>query len=971
MSERMTPLPFGALLDRLLREYEDRGTVFGESHFYKAGAKQLPIFGEKLETPVGPAAGPHTQLAQNIVTAYCCGARFFELKTVQKLDGPELAACISRPCIRADYEGYNCEWSTELTVAQAYAEYVKAWVLLKIVSRLWGLGAADGFVFNMSVGYDLAGIQTPKLDAFIEGMKDASASPVFKECLETAAARLPELADHIRAIDPHICRSVTVSTLHGCPPREIESIAAYLIREKGLNTFVKCNPTLLGYDFVRQRLDQAGFGYIAFDDHHYRSDLQWADAVPMFRRLQALAKEKGLEFGLKLSNTCPVDVKAGELPSDEMYMSGRSLYLLTVEMARRVAAEFQGKLRLSFSGGVDFFNVKPLFEAGVWPITAATTLLQPGGYGRLRQMARLLEDCEFAPFAGVDAAAVAALSEAAPQLPRHRQGAKPFAVKKGELTAPLVDCYQAPCREACPIGQDAPQYLELLRQGRSKEAFSLILEKNPLPFITGTICAHRCMDRCTRRFYDRAVDIRSAKLQAAKAAYEEVLPELPAPRLSEGPRCAVIGGGPAGLAAAWFLGREGIPATVFEKNERLGGVPRQIIPGFRISEEAIDKDIALVLSQGGQFLTGRPAPSAAELKAQGYEYLLLASGAPCPVTLDIPGRVVQALDFLAACKANNTPELGKSVAVIGGGNTAMDAARAARRCPGVERVTIVYRRTRAQMPAAEEELELALAEGVEFRELVNPISQSGGTLTCRVMELGEPDASGRRRPVETEQTCELPADTVIAALGAAADAGLAAACREVYDGEHLFLLGDAKRGPATVVEAIADAAAAARAIAGSAHVYRIPAAAFPPASAVRQRKCELDAPCGEDCLACDTVCENCVSVCPNRANTVIETAAGPQVLHVDRLCNECGNCASFCPYAGGPYRDKFTLFATEEDFRDSANQGFLPLDKERPHIRLRLDGETGEIDLTADDGGLDAALAALIRSVYRDYSYLL
>ncbi|MBO7667332.1 MAG: FAD-dependent oxidoreductase, partial [Firmicutes bacterium] len=474
------------------------------------------------------------------------------------------------------------------------------------------------------------------------------------------------------------------------------------------------------------------------------------------------------------------------------------------------------------------------------------------------------------------------------------------------------------------------------------------------------------MERCARRFMDRAVDIRGAKLKAAEAAYGEVLPTL-APPAAAGPRCAVVGGGPAGLAAAWFLGRAGAAVTVFEKEERLGGVPRQIIPGFRIGDEAIDKDIALVKSMGGEFLTGAPAPPATELKERGYEYVLLASGAPISAKLDIPGRILQALDFLAADKAGDTPDLGQNVAVIGGGNPAMDAARAAARVPGVEKVSIVYRRTRAQMPAAEEELELALAEGVEFQELLNPLSQAKGKLRCRVMELGEPDASGRRRPLETDRTCAIPADTVIAALGATADNALAEAYGSEYDADHLFLLDDAKRGPATVVEAIADALDAAAAVTGSAHAYPIPGAAYLPAAEARGRKCDLDAACGEDCLACDSVCENCVSVCPNRANTVIETARGPQVLHLDRLCNECGNCASFCPYAGGPYRDKFTLFGCEEDFNDSENQGFLPLDKQRPLVRLWLDGEVFDADADEAACELDPLLGQLIRTIYQDY----
>ena len=164
-------------------------------------------------------------------------------------------------------------------------------------------------------------------------MKDASETPAFKAAIKEAKKQLPELADYISAIDPHICTSVTISTLHGCPPQEIESIASYLITEKKLHTLVKCNPTILGYDFARKRLDEAGFDYISFGDLHFREDLQYKDAVPMFHRLIQLAAENGVSFGLKLSNTCPVDVKAGELPSEEMYMSGKSLYLLTIEMA--------------------------------------------------------------------------------------------------------------------------------------------------------------------------------------------------------------------------------------------------------------------------------------------------------------------------------------------------------------------------------------------------------------------------------------------------------------------------------------------------------------------------------------------------------------------------------------------------------------------------------------------------------------
>lgn len=290
MGDRMRPIPFGKLMDWIITEYQTQGSIFGVAKLFRhqSGDKMLPLFGERMEAPFGPAAGPHTQLAQNIVAAYAAGSRFFELKTVQQLDGEDLP--VAKPCINAEDECYNVEWSTELRVPEAYAEYVKAWFALKLISRAFGLGDDCGFIFNMSVGYDLEGIKSPKIDAFIEGLKDASASPVWAECKAWALdnlARLPRIdAAFVEAVTPHICTSITLSTLHGCPPQEIERIATYLLAEKGLNTYIKCNPTLLGYEYARQTMDALGFDYVAFDDHHFKEDLQFADAVPMIRRLQ-------------------------------------------------------------------------------------------------------------------------------------------------------------------------------------------------------------------------------------------------------------------------------------------------------------------------------------------------------------------------------------------------------------------------------------------------------------------------------------------------------------------------------------------------------------------------------------------------------------------------------------------------------------------------------------------------------------
>ena len=983
MSELMIPIPFKELMNWIMTEYRQEGSVFGVHRPYVAGEKSLPIFGsEKIETPFGPAAGPNTQLAQNIIAGYFAGARFFELKTVQKVDGADLAACISRPCILAEDECYNCEWSTELTVQQAYEEYVKAWCACHVLSRVCGLGRPDGFVFNMSVGYDLEGIKGPKIDKYLNEMLDASGTPIFRECIQVLREMFPGEEDLIAAIPARISHSVTVSTLHGCPPDEIERIASYLITEKGLHTFVKCNPTLLGYQSARDILDGMGYDYIAFGEKHFNEDLQYADAIPMFRRLLALAGERGLEFGLKLSNTFPVDVKQGELPSEEMYMAGKSLFPLTIEMARRVSKEFDGRLRLSYSGGADFFNIDKLFQCGIWPITMATTELKPGGYQRFTQIGEKLEALAFHPFTQVDVNKVEALALAIREDKYHVKAVKPLPRRKLYSKVPLVDCFTAPCKGGCPIGQDIPEYIELCRQGDYAAALKVILEKNPLPFITGTICAHHCMDKCTRNFYERSVQIRDTKLVAAERGYDKVMAELKTPTpVYDGKKVAVIGGGPTGMAAAYFCARAGVPTTLFEREAALGGVVRYVIPDFRISDEAIERDAALMRKMGVEVLLSTPAPSVEELKRQGYTHILFAVGAWKPGRLDIPGNVKPVIAWMREVKAGKREALGH-VAVVGGGNTAMDAARLALRA-GAESSTLVYRRTKKYMPADAEELELAMADGVKFLELVSPVEQKDGKLLCRKMKLGEPDASGRRSPVDTGETVELPCDTVISAVGERVDDDELAAYG-IHVGEKgrpsfatnlpgVYTAGDVFRGPATVVEGIADAAAFAEEVVGHAHEAAIPEKAIPSRERCIAKKgilCESAKREGDRCLACNTVCQVCADVCPNRANVVIALPDGRrQILHVDRMCNECGNCAVFCPYDSAPYKEKFTLFHDRAGFDESPdNQGFLPLGDSK--VLVRLDGKVEEIDLD-ETNDLPAQIDIFIYTVLTKYRYLI
>ena len=997
MSDIMTCMPFGQLMDWVLQEKKGQDTVFGVHRPYTADPKNdMTIFTRNLETPVGPAAGPHTQLAQNIIASYYAGARFFELKTVQKMDGAELSACVNKPCILADDEGYNCEWSTELTVPDAMGEYIKAWFILHVIAKEFGLGAQDGFQFNISVGYDLAGIKGEKVNTFIDGMMEAKDTVIFQECrkwlLDNADKFQNFTREDIEAIPSNVCNSATISTLHGCPPQEIESIANYLLTEKHLNTFVKCNPTLLGYDFARKTMDEMGYDYMVFGDFHFRDDLQYEDAVPMLTRLMKLSEELGLEFGVKITNTFPVDVTRNELPSEEMYMSGKALFPLSISLAAKLSAEFAGKLRISYSGGADYYNIDKIVGCGIWPVTMATTLLKTGGYQRFTQVADKVEGICPKKWEGIDVDALKKLAADAITDGHHVKNIKPVPNRKSTKEVPLLDCFYAPCSEGCPIHQDIPQYVALTGEGKYKEALEVILEKNALPFITGTLCAHNCMTKCTRNFYEESVNIRGTKLTAAEHGYEQLIGEIKAGE-PNGKKVAVVGGGPAGIAAAYFLAREGAAVTIFEKEEKAGGVIRYVIPGFRIGDAAIDKDISFIQKMGVEIRTNTEITSVADLKAQGYDAVILAIGAGKPGTLKLEkGETVNALKFLRDFKANDGKlNIGKNVVVIGGGNTAMDTARAAKRTEGVEHVYLVYRRTKRYMPAAEDELLEVLEEGVEFKELLSPVSLDGGRLLCKKMKLGQMDASGRAGVTETADVVEVPADTVIVAVGEKIDTDFYTANQIAVDERGkakvndktletsvsgVYVAGDGARGAATIVEGIRDAQLAVKDILGK-EITRDAAVTGDVKDCFEKKgilKHSKEAKTEEErCLTCNKVCENCVDVCPNRANISIKVPemAMNQVIHVDYMCNECGNCKSFCPYASAPYKDKFTLFANEKDMADSKNDGFVVLDKENKTCKVRFVGLI--TDCKADDPAdkLYDGLKKLICAVIDDYGYLI
>ena len=1036
----MRPIPFGELLTRIMGEFRNHDSIFSidKAQFYKDDRKKtVNVFSQSCTTPMGPAAGPHTQLSQNIVASYLVGARFIELKTVQIMDHLEIA----KPCIDARDEGYNVEWSTEYTLEKAYDEYLKAWIVLHMIeSAMEGkVVEKPSFIFNMSCGYNLEGIKQEKMQIIIDSMIDAGKKPLFDEYINEAKALLDEgilegsdwegreecVRKTLDKISRNICPSVTVSTMHGCPPKEIEAICSYLLTEKKLDTFVKLNPTLLGYDTVRKVLDDLGFNYVVLKRESFEHDLQLSDAKAMLHRLVELAGKEGRKFGVKLTNTLgnvnPQDV----LPGDERYGSGRILLPLSTRVALILSEEFNGTLPISYSGGVSALSVKELFEIGIHPITLATDMLHPGGYAKMKQ---LCEICKEAPEAWkketIDVSRLRKFVEEVSS-PKGIAGKEFRGTNSSKVGTPLslFDCYVAPCVEACPIHQPIPEYVALAGEGRLAEALSLIYTSNALPNITGWICDHQCQNHCTRMDYEGPVQIREVKRIAAEKGFDEFKASMwEKPDEPADVKAAVIGAGPAGLAAAYFLALAGFDTSVFEKEKNAGGVVANIIPEFRIPLEAVEKDVQFIKDNGVKFNFGTEK-TIKELRDEGFEYIFVGVGATASNDPHVSGNGPResAISFLLRSKNGEKIDLGKNVVVVGGGNTAMDAARMAIRTQGVESVTVVYRRSQSEMPADREEYEMALSDGVKFLFLANPSDVTDGIMNLKKMVLGEKDASGRRKPVESGETFSLDCSYMISAIGEKADQNVLDAIGVGEEGK-VYIIGDTKTGPSTVVRCIASAQSAVddaidkvyedilsqdddekecdcegectcssqeeEVIEEDEDIDEIRSEEDDFFASIREKKSSVLLSASKTskdflkteakrCLECSYYCNKCTEVCPNRANVMLDMRDTGlfddpfQILHLDAYCNECGNCAAFCPHDGGPYLKKFTLFSRPDDFENSTNSGFY---SENDQVKIRLDGKIidGEID---KDGKLVAdvpeEVKAMVETVFVSYSYLL
>jgi putative selenate reductase len=381
----LVPYPFGALTRRMFRELDRKQAIFDlpARRFVRGdpGRDHAVRFHDQLAaTPFGPAAGPNTQLAQNIVLSWLAGGRVMELKTVQIND----SLTIPRPCIDMQTVGYNVEWSQELTLEQSVEEYVKGAMLIQLLTASGRVELAAGMertVYDMSVGYDLAGIRSERVQTFIRRMMDAT--PLVDRLRREIPDELARYRD--LPFPSRLSSTLTLSTFHGCPPDEIERIVDFLLRDLDLDCVIKLNPMLLGKTEVHGLLhDALGYTDLRVPDSAFDRDASWEQATAFVDRLGRTAAGLGRSLGVKFSNTLIVENHRAFFPSSEreMYLSGPPLHVLAMHLVRRFRRTFGDRFPISFSAGIDRANFPDAVALGLVPITACTDLLKPGGYAR-------------------------------------------------------------------------------------------------------------------------------------------------------------------------------------------------------------------------------------------------------------------------------------------------------------------------------------------------------------------------------------------------------------------------------------------------------------------------------------------------------------------------------------------------------------------------------------------------------------
>ena len=451
-----------------------------------------------------------------------------------------------------------------------------------------------------------------------------------------------------------------------------------------------------------------------------------------------------------------------------------------------------------------------------------------------------------------------------------------------------------PCNAICPAGNDVQRFIEAAAHADYDLALAVLLETTPLPGICGRVCPAPCMQSCNRNAFDEGVKVRDIERFLADSA------RWPDPLLPwRNDRVAVVGSGPAGISAAYQLARRGHHVSLFEAGDELGGVLRNGIPDYRLPKDILDREIGFVLMHGVNAYVDASINAAALADlAERYDAVFVATGLQIARSLDLGGDTMQGIAFLDRVHRNDIALRGKHVVVVGGGNTAIDAARSALRL-GAASVRILYRRSRAEMPAIAEEIDAALEEGVVLDELALPQRIVGDGLQCVRMILMEPDASGRRTPViDPSAPFTVPSDQVILALGQEADRSIVAGIDptrvwfggdfDTNEGTVAAAIGSGRRAAERIHEALTRSPVTTRPERGVATTNDLHLRLF--AHAPRQSDPSREAQRCFSCGVCNS-CDRCRDHCPEG----ILTRTGGDIRFDYDYCKGCGVCASECP----------------------------------------------------------------------------
>ncbi len=985
MNDKVSQISFESIVNWIFSEYKKSETVFGipkQRFCINSFRNTTEIFDEKVSSVIGSSPGLTSGLAQNIFTNYLAGSRVFELRIVQKITGEQN----ENTYFSVLDENYNNVISTDFTIKHALEEFIKAHFLISIFSKEFELASEKDFIFNMSVGYNRDSIMSDEINYFIDSMKDCSNTKLYNEILDIVHNNIYKFENisetFLRNITKKVSNSITVYLSKDSSSDEIFEMVDYLLTQKKLHTYIKCNPTVLDYSFIRHLLDEAEYFSISLDKQQFENDFEFDDIIGITKKIHEVAKISNLEFGIKVTNFLPIKTSNNKIKNDKMLLTGKPLFLVVFSLIKKINDVFNGELGISYSGGADFDNISDLVYCGIKPVTISTNALSPDVHEKYNQLSTLIKNSLYQKKIDTDSVNRIYNNMVRDVYPSNAPKRTDSTILEG-IKLPLFDCFKSPCKDSgCPIGQQIPEYLKYVAMEEYIKALEVILIDNPLPAITGAICKSDCQKKCNRISIDESVEIRKAKKIASNIAQDDYVLEYIQKPLKTNKRVCIIGAGPSGISAGVFLRRNGVLVDIYEKSDKPFGVVSRIIPNFTMSKHVVNRDFRYAKEVGINFIFNTEIRDINKMRKE-YDFVIVATGSWGHKSnyLFENSNVLSVFDFLEDFKENNSDfSLGEKVCVIGRKNYAIDCARAVKRVKGVEETTLIFDKVTDSLDAHDENLLKAIEEGVLFKYLLSPKSYEGKNLTLEKLEVLGIDKYGKQlfKTLNEEEVFEF--DNIIVAndfisgiILFNSSISLDSENNPIVNRynetnlENVYIIGDCKKGMQSVVDGIADAKVVTKSILSKLNIKSDFINVFndsnKPMININSKTPISNSTGAIRCLECNKLCDICVKVCPNRANIILENN---RVLHIDALCFGCGNCKTFCPYKEAPFKNKPTIFWDIGEFKKSSNKGFVQVSENEYLVRL-YDGE--EVCYKIGDD-FDPNFKELINIVHNEYSYI-